>query len=122
MQSGGPEIFVEGERYRGTGISAAVDTDGTAEFFGCILYLAKTIGAIAIEIDTGIPDADHGTLADFNRFDMDTFVLRAVDGAVQEVPQDKSQQVFVGTHFNISIYLVDNDSLAAYGTGKKGCR
>ncbi len=113
---------MQGERYGGAGIPAAVDADGAAELFGCILYLPEAIGAVAIEIDTGIADPDHGAFAHFNGFDVDTFALGAVNGAIQEIPQDKGQQVLVGAHFQIPVYLIDYDCFSAYGTGEEARR
>ena len=73
-----------------------VDADGAAQLFGGVLHLAESVGDGAIEIDTGISDPDEGGVAFDYRLDMNTFILGAADGSVQEVPQDICEHIFVG--------------------------
>jgi hypothetical protein len=96
-----------------------VDADGTADLLGSVLYLADTVGAAAVKIDTGIPDPDHDLVIHHYGLDVNAFVPGAVYSPVKEVPKDKSQQILVGTNFDITIYLIDNYSLMTHGAGKK---
>jgi hypothetical protein len=50
---------------------------------------------------------------------MDAFVLGTIDGAVEQVPEYESQEVFVGTEFEVPVNLVDYYCFSAYGAGEK---
>ena len=116
MRSGGPK----GKSYGGAaGLFGIIDADRSTQLFGGVLDLPEIIKECAVEIDTGVADANHGAVAISGRFDMDTFVLGAVDGAVEEVPEDESQEIFVGAQFEVPVYLVDDDRLSADGAGEK---
>ena len=111
---------VEREGDCSTGISIIiVDADGAADLLGSVLYLADTVGAATVKIDTGIPDPDHDLVIHHYRLDVNAFVPGAVYCSVQEVPKDKSQEIFVRTNFDITIYLIDNYGLLTHRTGKK---
>jgi len=113
---GGPER----ERYgRAAGFFGIIDADYAAQLFGGVLDLAEIIGEGTIEVDPGISDADHGVAVVPGRFDVDAFVLGAVHGAVEEVPEDKSQEIFVSAEFELPVDLVDDDRFSAYSAGKK---
>jgi len=84
-----------------------------------MLDLPEIIGEGAIEIDTGIADADGGAVIVAGRFDVDAFVLGAADGAVKEVPENESQEILVGAQFEITVNLVDDNCLSAYGAEEK---
>lgn len=87
---------MQGKGDGGAHISIAiVDADGAADLFGSVLYLADTIGAAAVKIDTCVPDPDHDLVIDHYGLDVNAFVAGAVYRSVQEVPKDKSQQVLV---------------------------
>jgi hypothetical protein len=81
-----------------------------------MLDLAEVIGKGAVEIDTGVPNPDHGAVVVFDGLHVNALVLGAVDGAVEKVPQYEGQQVFVGTQFEIAVDLVDDNCFSAYGS------
>jgi hypothetical protein len=75
------------QRHRGTtGFFDIIDADRTPELFGGVLDLSEIIGKGSVEIDPGISDANHSIALTASRFNVDTFVLGAVHGAVEEVP------------------------------------
>jgi hypothetical protein len=84
-----------------------------------MLDLTEIVGKGSIEIDPGISDADHGIALIPSRFNVDTFVLGAVHGAVQEVPENKGKEIFVGAQLEIPVDLVDDDCFSAHGAGNK---
>src|SRR6202035_5030375 len=90
-----------------TGIFRIVDGDRSAEFFGGMLDLAEIIEKGAVEVDTGITDADHRIVVVPDGFDVDAFVLGAVDRAVAEIPEYEGQEIFVGAEFEVPVDLVD---------------
>jgi hypothetical protein len=104
---------------RAAGFFGIIDADRAAKLFGGVLDLAEIIGKGTVEVNTGISDADHGVAVILRRFDVDTFVLGAVNGAVEEVPEDKSQEIFVSAKFEIPVDLVDDDGFSAYGAGEE---
>jgi hypothetical protein len=111
---------VKSEGDRSARISIVViDADGAADLLGSVLYLADTVGAAAVKIDTGVPDADHDLVIHHQGLDVNAFIPGTVYCPVQEVPKDKSQQVLVRTNFDVTIYLIDNYRLMTYGTRKK---
>src|SRR5579872_3017363 len=113
--SGGPER----QRHRSAGVFGIVDADGSAQFLRGMLDLPKIIGEGPVEIDPGIPDTDHCILAFPGGFHVDAFVLRAGDGAIQQIPQDESQQVLIRAQFEVPVNLIDDDRFAAYSSRKK---
>jgi len=118
--SGGFQVFMQRKCH--CGIFGVIDADRATELFSGILYLPEIVGERTIEIYPGIPDADHGALADPDRLYVDAFVLRTIDSPVQQVPQHKGQQVLIGPHFEVAIYLINNYCFAAYGAREKARR
>jgi hypothetical protein len=113
---GGPE----GQRHgSATGVFGVINGDRASQFFSGMLDLPEIVGEGAIEIDTGIADADGGAVTVAGRFDVDAFVLGAADSAVEEVPENESQEIFVGAQFEITVDLVDDNCLSAYGAEEK---
>jgi hypothetical protein len=110
----------EGQRHgSATGVFGVINSDRASQLFSGVLHLPEIVGEGAIEIDTGIADADRGAVPISGRFDVDAFVLGAADGAVQEVPENESQEILVGAQFEIAVNLVDNYCLSAHGAGEK---
>jgi len=101
------------------GIFVIVDADRSTDLFCGVLHLPETIRAAAVKIDTGVPHPDDSLVVNLHRLYMDTLILGAVHGPVQQVPKDKSEQILIGTHFYVSIYLVDDYCFATYGARKK---
>ena len=83
-----------------------------------MLDLAEIIEKGAVEVDTGIADADHRMVVVPDGFDVDAFVLGAVDRAVEEIPEYEGQEIFVGAEFEVPVDLVDYYRLSAHGAGK----
>jgi hypothetical protein len=111
---------MEGERHgSATGLFGIIDADRAAQLFSGMLDLPEIIGKGSVEIDAGISDADHGVAFILSRFDVDTFVLGAVHGAVEKVPEDEGEEIFVSAQFEIPVNLVDDDRFSAHGAGKK---
>jgi hypothetical protein len=82
-----------------------------------MLDLAEIIGEGAVEINPGVADTDHGVSGIAGRFDVNTFVLSAAYGAVEEIPENKSEEIFVCAQLEIPVNLVDDDCFSAHGAG-----
>jgi len=110
------------QRQRHGRIFGIIDADRTAELFSGMLNLPEIVGERTIKIDPRIPDADRGALAIPDRLNVNAFVLRTIDSPVQQVPQHKGQEILIGPHFEVTIYLINDYCLAAYGAREKARR
>jgi hypothetical protein len=108
---------VQGQHHRS--IFGIIDADRAAQLFSSMLHLPEIVGQRTIEINPGIADADHGTLAHADRLNVNAFVLRTGDSPVEQVPQHKGQEVLIGPHFEVAIYLINNYCFAAYGARRR---
>jgi hypothetical protein len=73
------------------GFFGVIDADRAAQLLGGVLDLAEVMGEGAVEVDTGVSEADRGVAFGPGRFNVDTFVLGAVNGPVEEVPEDEGE-------------------------------
>jgi len=97
--------------------AVVVQANGSTQPFGCVLDLFVFMGNSMIKTCPHVFNTNHCSIGFSQCHDMDAFIFFAVDGAIDEVPQDISQHILIRIKGQAIGYAVEDNIVASHGQG-----